>query len=166
MPADHLNPSPATYAHQAQTAAAPPKETAEGVLAVLAGSPPDQVATGLGMTAADLADAIESYQQAGHAALEIQTTTRDWYQVRVQFPEWATAENTAATHLGPQLQHLQDTGVITAWWFIRKAPCWRLRIKPGHDVTPAGSPSSRQAFANYWPTMLAPPARCSARTAR
>ncbi|MGH3931827.1 MAG: hypothetical protein ACRDTF_17840 [Pseudonocardiaceae bacterium] len=53
------------------------------MLAVLAGSPLDQVATGLGMT---------------------------------------TAENTAATHLGPQVQRLQDTGVITAWWFIRKAP--------------------------------------------
>ncbi|MGH3928193.1 MAG: thiopeptide-type bacteriocin biosynthesis protein, partial [Pseudonocardiaceae bacterium] len=41
------------------------------------------------------------------------------------------------THLGPRLQRLQDTGVITAWWFIRKAPCWRLRIKPDHHVEPA-----------------------------
>ncbi|MGH3997649.1 MAG: thiopeptide-type bacteriocin biosynthesis protein [Pseudonocardiaceae bacterium] len=118
----------------------------EGVLAVLAGSPLDQVAAGLGMQTADLADAIETYQQAGHAALEIQAATRDWYQVRVQFPDWAAAEKTAATGLGPQLQRLQDTGVITAWWFIRKAPCWRLRMKPGYDVDRAELKTSSNAI--------------------
>ncbi|MGH3921969.1 MAG: thiopeptide-type bacteriocin biosynthesis protein [Pseudonocardiaceae bacterium] len=107
---------------------------AEGVLAVLAGSPLDEVAAELGMANADLSDAIETYQRAGHAALETQATARDWYQVRVQFPEWAAAEKAAVTGLGPQLQHLQDTGVIAAWWFIRKAPCWRLRIKPGCNL--------------------------------
>lgn len=133
MPADQLNSSTATRAHNAQTAAATPKETAEGALAVLAGSPLEQVAAGLGMQIADLADAIETYQQAGHAALETQAATRDWYQVHVQFPEWAATEKAAATGLGPQLQRLQGTGVIAAWWFIRKAPCWRLRMKPGYD---------------------------------
>lgn len=122
-----------THAHNAQ-AAAQPNEMAEGVLAVLAGSPLDQVATGLGIATADLTDAIETYQRAGHAALEIQAATRDWYQVRVQFSEWDNAEKTAVTGLGPQLRRLQDTGVITAWWFIRKAPCWRLRMKPGCDI--------------------------------
>ena len=134
MPADQLNPSTATRAHNAQTAAATPDEMAEGVLTVLAGSPLDQVAAGLSVQTADLADAIETYQQAGHAALETQAATRDWHQVHVQFPEWATAEKTTATSLGPQLQRLQDTGVIAAWWFIRKAPCWRLRMKPDYDV--------------------------------
>ncbi|MGH3896694.1 MAG: thiopeptide-type bacteriocin biosynthesis protein [Pseudonocardiaceae bacterium] len=137
MPADQLNPSTATRAHNAQTALATPNEMAEGVLAVLAGSPLDQVAAGLDMAAADLADAVETYQQAGHAALETQAATRDWHQVRVQFPEWAAAEKAAATGLGPQLQRLQDSGVIAAWWFIRKAPCWRLRLRPGCDVAPA-----------------------------
>ncbi|MGH3913454.1 MAG: thiopeptide-type bacteriocin biosynthesis protein [Pseudonocardiaceae bacterium] len=134
MPADHLNPSQTTRAHHAQTAAAMPKEMAHGVLAVLAGSPLDQVATGLGMSAADLADAIETYQQAGHAALETQAASRDWYQVHVQFPDWAAAEKAAVISVGPRLQRLQDTGVIAAWWFIRKAPCWRLRLKPSHDA--------------------------------
>jgi thiopeptide-type bacteriocin biosynthesis protein len=133
MPADQLNPSTATRAPNAQPVAMP-NELAEGVLAVLAGSPLDQVAAGLGVQTADLADAIETYQQAGHAALETQAATRDWYQVHVQFPEWTTAEKAAATGIGPQLQRLKDTGVITAWWFIRKAPCWRLRMKPGYDV--------------------------------
>ncbi|MGH3866190.1 MAG: thiopeptide-type bacteriocin biosynthesis protein [Pseudonocardiaceae bacterium] len=121
MPADQLNLSTA-------------KETAEGVLEVLAGSPRDRVAARLGMQTADLADAVETYQQAGSAALEAQVAARDWYPVRVQFPEWATAEKSAVTGLGPHLQRLQDVGVIAAWWFIRKAPCWRLRMKPGHDV--------------------------------
>ncbi|MBV9010570.1 MAG: thiopeptide-type bacteriocin biosynthesis protein [Pseudonocardiales bacterium] len=131
MPADQLKLS---TARPTQTAAGTPKKTAEAVLAVLAGSPLDQVATTLGIHIADLADAIETYQQAGHAALETQAATRDWYQIRAQFPEWATAEKTAVTELGPELQRLQDTGVIAAWWFIRKAPCWRLRMKPGHGV--------------------------------
>jgi thiopeptide-type bacteriocin biosynthesis protein len=131
MPADQLNLS---MASRTQTAARTPKETAEGVLAVLAGSPLDRVAARLGMQIADLADAVETYQQAGHAMLETQVAARDWYQVRAEFPEWATAEKTAVTGLGPQLQRLQDSGVIAAWWFIRKAPCWRLRMKPGHDV--------------------------------
>ncbi|MGH3802686.1 MAG: hypothetical protein ACRDTD_21690 [Pseudonocardiaceae bacterium] len=114
MPADQLNPGPATRVQHAPTATVTPTDTAEGVLAVLSGSPLDQVAAGLGMHTADLADAVETYQQAGHAALVTQATTHDWYQVHVPFPEWATAENTAVAGLGPQLQHLQDTGVIAA----------------------------------------------------
>jgi thiopeptide-type bacteriocin biosynthesis protein len=133
MPADQLNLRTATHAHDAQSTARP-TEVTEGVLAVLSGSPLDLVAAGLGMATADLADAIKTYQQAGHAALETQVATRDWYQVHVQFPEWAAAEKTVTTNVGPQLQRLQDTGVIAAWWFIRKAPCWRLRMKPCHDV--------------------------------
>ena len=146
MPADQLNPSTATRAHNAQTAVAMLNEMVEGVLAVLAGSPLDQVAAGLGMQTADLADAIETYQQAGHAALETQAATRDWYQVRVQFPEWAAAEKAVATGLGPRLQRLQDTGVIAAWWFIRKAPCWRLRMKPGYDVERADMKTSANSI--------------------
>ncbi|MGH4017309.1 MAG: hypothetical protein ACRDSL_25970 [Pseudonocardiaceae bacterium] len=79
MSADQLNPSAATSAHHAPTAAVRPKEVAEGVLAVLAGSPLDEVAAELGMANADLSDAIETYQRAGHAALETQATARDWY---------------------------------------------------------------------------------------
>ncbi|MGH3797482.1 MAG: thiopeptide-type bacteriocin biosynthesis protein [Pseudonocardiaceae bacterium] len=121
---------------------ATPNGIADGVLAVLAGSPLDQVAAGLGIATADLADAIETYHHAGHAALETTAATRDWYQVHIQFPEWATTEKTAATHLGPQLQRLQDTGVIAAWWFIRKTPCWRFRIKPDYKIALADMKTS------------------------
>lgn len=117
MPADQLNLSTTTCAHDAQTAAAMPNEMAEGVLVVLAGSSLDQVVAELG-----------------------------WYQVHVQFSEWVAAKNAAATGLGPRLQRLQDTGVIAAWWFIREAPCWRLRMKPGHDVERAEMKTSANSI--------------------
>jgi thiopeptide-type bacteriocin biosynthesis protein len=82
------------------------------------------------MTPAALADAIETYQQAGRAALAAAAIRRDWCQVHIEFPDWASAEKTAAIHLGTALQRLMDTGAVSAWWFIRKAPCWRLRLRP------------------------------------
>lgn len=134
MSADQLNPTPTPRTQHRQQGAATPNEIADGVLTVLAGATLNQVADWLGMVTDDLADAIETYRQAGQAALETQAATRDWYQVHVQFPEWSSAEQTAVSSLGPRVQHLQDTHVLKAWWFIRKAPCWRLRMKPSPDV--------------------------------
>ncbi|MEV7969421.1 thiopeptide-type bacteriocin biosynthesis protein [Sphaerisporangium sp. NPDC088356] len=87
------------------------------------------------MDPADLADAVAVYQSAGYAALEAQAATHGWYQVRIPFTDWDTAEHTAATSLGPYLEHAEDTGVLGAWWFIRKFPCWRLRCRPSPAVT-------------------------------
>ncbi|MGH3828467.1 MAG: thiopeptide-type bacteriocin biosynthesis protein, partial [Pseudonocardiaceae bacterium] len=39
------------------------------------------------------------------------------------------------------MRHLQDTEVVAAWWFIRKAPCWRLRLLRG----PPGSSADMKA---------------------
>ncbi len=112
-----------------------PQQVATSVLAVLSGTALHKAAADIGMQPAELADAIEVYQAAGAAALEAQTSARDWYQVRIRFPDWDTAEHTAATRLGPHLQQAQDTGVLIGWWFIRKAPCWRLRGRPGPTTT-------------------------------
>jgi thiopeptide-type bacteriocin biosynthesis protein len=128
MPVDRLNSSTALLVE------ATPEETADAVLAVLTGTPFDQAAARLGMPTADLADALDTYRQAGRTALATQATTRDWYQVHTEFADWDSAENTAAAALSPQLQRLHDKGVIAGWWFIRKHPCWRLRIKPGPGV--------------------------------
>jgi thiopeptide-type bacteriocin biosynthesis protein len=47
-----------------------------------------------------------------------------WHQVNVVFPDWNHAEHTAAACIAPQL----DADALAAgWWFIRKAPCWRIR---------------------------------------
>ncbi|KAA9376260.1 methyltransferase [Microbispora cellulosiformans] len=60
-----------------------------------------------------------------------------WRQVNVAFPNWATAEQTAAAHLAPPMTEAETEGLITAWFFIRKAPCWRLRYLPGRDAARA-----------------------------
>lgn len=112
-------------------------EIADGVLAVLAGVPLDDTAARIGMQPADLADAVEVYRAAGHAALYAQAADRTWYQTRIQFTDWSTAEHIAATHLAPRLNELQEAQIAAAWWFIRKAPCWRLRVLPTL-VTSAG----------------------------
>jgi thiopeptide-type bacteriocin biosynthesis protein len=120
---------------------ATPSGIAAGILNILAGASPNQVAVDLGMNPAVLADAIETYHQAGLAALAADTIRRDWCQVHIEFPDWEPAENTAAIHVGTALERLTDTGAVSAWWFIRKAPCWRLRLKPaqpnGSAVTTA-----------------------------
>lgn len=102
-----------------------------GVLDVLAGAPLVKAAADRGMEAADLADAVDAYRAAGTAALEAQARACGWHQVRVKFADWEAAEHAAAIGLGPRLQQAQDEGLIAAWWFIRKAPWWRLRLLPG-----------------------------------
>lgn len=110
-------------------------QTTSAVLEVLAGAPLDQAASYTSMNPVDLADAIETYHAAGQAALQAHAACRDWFAVRIQPTDWNTAEHAAATHLGPQLQHAQNTGMLAAWWFIRKHPCWRLRLHPGPTAT-------------------------------
>jgi thiopeptide-type bacteriocin biosynthesis protein len=105
--------------------------TEKAVLAVLAGTPLARAAAQIAMEAADLADAIKLYQAAGRAVLEAQTDSRGWYQVRVEFDDWDTAEHAVVTHLGPKLAQAETAGVVSSWWYIRKAPCWRLRFHAG-----------------------------------
>jgi thiopeptide-type bacteriocin biosynthesis protein len=110
---------------------AEPHQTVEGVLAVLAGIPLDRAAGRLALEPADLADAVEVYQAAGEAALDAQAADGRWYQVHIEFPDWDGADQTGADHLAPSLQRLQLTSAVGSWWFMRKAPCWRLRCRPG-----------------------------------
>lgn len=60
-----------------------------------------------------------------------------WHQVNVAFPDWASAEHTAVDHLGPLLNAAEDEGFLTAWFFVRKAPCWRLRYLPSAHASAA-----------------------------
>ncbi|RQX00497.1 methyltransferase, FxLD system [Micromonospora inaquosa] len=53
-----------------------------------------------------------------------------WRQVNLTFVDWQTAEKYAATRLAPALTSAEDSGVITAFWFIRKTQTWRLRLLP------------------------------------
>lgn len=67
-----------------------------------------------------------------------------WHQIHIQFTDWTNSENLAVTRLAPHLQRAHDTDLMGRWWFIRKAPCWRLRGQPGS----AGSAASRRVVAD------------------
>lgn len=56
-----------------------------------------------------------------------------WEQVFVEFADWDNAEQAAAEHLVPVLDQASAAGLISGWWFIRKRPCWRVRVLPGRD---------------------------------
>lgn len=58
-----------------------------------------------------------------------------WRQVNVAFPDWTEAEHTAVTHLAPLLAKAEADRLITAWFFMRKTPCWRVRYVPSDDRT-------------------------------
>ncbi|MGP4115289.1 thiopeptide-type bacteriocin biosynthesis protein [Streptomyces sp. 4N509B] len=123
MPADRLNPTH-TESHPRADAL---EKTEQAVLAVLAGAELGDAATLASMEPTDLAAAAQIYQQAGRHALH-QATHPGWWQLYLHFAEWDGAEKTAAEHLAPLLHHAESHGDISAWWFIRKRPCWRLRL--------------------------------------
>jgi thiopeptide-type bacteriocin biosynthesis protein len=118
------------------TADNPVDVTAQAVLAVLARTPPAEVAAQTGMDPEDLAHAVQLYQAAGHAALQ-QHATQGWGQVQLHFADQKTAEQAAAARLGPKLREAEVAGLVSSWWFIRK-PQWRLRYQSG-DRTPNGA---------------------------
>ncbi|MDT0347043.1 thiopeptide-type bacteriocin biosynthesis protein [Streptomyces litchfieldiae] len=123
MPADRLN--RASDSEHRTTL----DRTVRALLDVLSGAPLDTAAAHAGMEPTDLATAVSIYHQAGRQALEQQTATPDWWQLYVQFTDWQDAEKTAAHHLAPLMHRAETNGDITAWWFIRKHPCWRLRLR-------------------------------------
>ncbi|WP_075662586.1 thiopeptide-type bacteriocin biosynthesis protein [Streptomyces acidiscabies] len=53
-----------------------------------------------------------------------------WCQANVAFPDWEGAETIALSRLGPLLRTAEDEGALTAWFIIRKHPCWRVRYLP------------------------------------
>lgn len=106
-------------------------QLAAGVLAVLSGQNRETVAVEHGVPVVELADAVQAYHAAGQAALEDHVQRR-WNQVLVEFSDWDQAEAVAATQLAAHLDRLRRDEVIGDWWFLRKHPCWRLRIRtPG-----------------------------------
>ncbi|MEV6527864.1 thiopeptide-type bacteriocin biosynthesis protein [Longispora sp. NPDC051575] len=95
------------------------------VEAVLAGRPAEQIAAGARIEPGDLADAVEAYRAAGLAALHARQD-KAWFNARVQVADWADAESAFATVIGPLLDQLPGS---PGWWYLRKYPCWRIRIR-------------------------------------
>ncbi|MFF3556228.1 thiopeptide-type bacteriocin biosynthesis protein [Streptomyces tsukubensis] len=125
MPADRLNPPPLN-------------EILAAVQDVLAGAGPDAAAARAGLDPADLTAAVATYHQAGQQALAQQMQGPAWRQLYIQFTNWAEAEP-AAAGLVPALDSAEQAGLITGWWFIRKHPCWRVRLllPDGKSIPPA-----------------------------
>ncbi|WP_063797606.1 thiopeptide-type bacteriocin biosynthesis protein [Saccharothrix sp. NRRL B-16348] len=121
MPADRL------------TWASSPAEAA--IWRVLAGDDLDTTAEMSGLDPDELTAAATIYRQAGHDALSARHAD-SWQQVYIRFQDWTRAEDITASHLLPALTRTEQSGAITQWWFMRKHPCWRLRLLPahGHDA--------------------------------
>lgn len=60
-----------------------------------------------------------------------------WLQVTVEFPDPTQAEDIALTHVAPLLTEAEASGLIDAWFFIRKAPSWRVRYRPNPNTPEA-----------------------------
>ena len=124
------------------------------VLAVLGGADLGTVAATHALESADLDDAVDTYQAAGLAALE-RRAEGVWYQVRVQFTDWRAAEGVVATTLGPALDQLRADGAVSGWWFLRKHPCWRLRLLRADTAAVdrvLDELTDARAVARWWPT--------------
>jgi thiopeptide-type bacteriocin biosynthesis protein len=145
MPANYLTP-------------VSPHALAASIQSVLAGADPGATAANMALDPAALDEALQIYQAAGLAALE-RRAEHNCYQVRVEFPDWSTAEAIGTARLGPGLDRLQVDGAAAGWWFLRKYPCWRLRVHGADteavdrvldDLTAEG------AIARWWPTVYEP----------
>lgn len=139
--------------------------TLHAVLEVLAGAGTDTAAAHAGLDPADLDAAIAVYQQAGQHALAQQAGPPAWRQLYVQFTDWDKAEQTAADHIAPVLDLAQQDELITGWWFIRKHPCWRMRLlpAPGTQLPPALADTLDELTADgrvhrWWPGIYEPEA--------
>ncbi len=126
MPADHLN-------HPAPEAVPPAARLADAVRSVVAGQPVSTVAARHELNVDDLAEAVDAYDRAGQAALYDRSADATWWQANLEFDDWNRTEETVIAYLAPVLDSLAQKGVLHSWWFIRKAPCWRLRLRPVHS---------------------------------
>ncbi|MFJ1545731.1 thiopeptide-type bacteriocin biosynthesis protein [Streptomyces sp. NPDC088246] len=106
-----------------------PSRVQGAVLAVLAGLPIADAAHQYGMDIVALSDAVKLYDQAGREALARCSTTTDWWHAYLHFTDWANADNTFTTHVLPALRDAEAAGAIDGWWYTRKHPCWRLRLR-------------------------------------
>ncbi|TDC02239.1 hypothetical protein E1091_01180 [Micromonospora fluostatini] len=110
------------------------------MLALLAGTPPQLAADRASVPVAELTELAERYQAAGRAAIASDPAATDWHQVEIEFPDRYTAERTVATQVAPRLRQAEDQGFLTSWWYIRKTPHWRLRLRTNE------SPARMRAF--------------------
>jgi len=127
------------------------------VWAVLGGEPAGDTALAAGLDPFELAEAAAVYRKAGRAALE-QAVTDTWQHLYIEFTDWSRAEIVFTEHILPVLVQHQATGQVRSWWFLRKHPCWRLRLlAPPRAVLPTelsdalNKAVKSQALRGWWP---------------
>jgi len=103
----------------------------QAVLAVLSGTPVEEVSVRLDSSSGQLAEAVELYRAAGRAALDARSASSGWQQVNIEFTDYPSAQSAFLTYLLTPLREASAAGEIRAWWFVRKFPCWRLRLARG-----------------------------------
>lgn len=62
-----------------------------------------------------------------------QNTDSGWRQVNLWCDDWEAAEQMAVTRLRSLLTEPEDSRSSVCWWFVRKGPSWRLRLRPVDD---------------------------------
>ncbi|WP_145503290.1 thiopeptide-type bacteriocin biosynthesis protein [Streptomyces sp. CFMR 7] len=92
---------------------------------VFGGAPVEDAARAAGISALKLAEAVERYEAAGRATLD--TAPVGWQQVNIRFEDYKQAQRAFRAYLEPALR----AWPVGRWWFLRKAPYWRLRCHPG-----------------------------------
>ncbi|MES0836955.1 methyltransferase, FxLD system [Nocardiopsis tropica] len=55
-------------------------------------------------------------------------------QILIRWADWTAAEHWAVHGLGPALEQAREEGLVSAWWFVRKRPHWRLRYTGSHPA--------------------------------
>lgn len=111
------------------TQATEPSPTQHAVLAVLTGLPLADAAQQYRMDPVVLSDAVAVYDQAGRDALSRHSATTDWWQTYLHFTDWPKADAVFTTHVLPILREAEAAGAMDGWWYTRKHPCWRLRLR-------------------------------------
>lgn len=62
-------------------------------------------------------------------------TAAPWHQANIQFHPGDHPEQILASALAPRLDRLEQEGTISGWWFIRKPPGCRIRLRDAATVT-------------------------------
>lgn len=114
--------------------------TEQAILAVLTGTPITEAARRVHTSPVRLAEAVELYRDAGRATLHARPDPSGWQQANIEFADYPNAERVFLTYLLQPLRQAEDSGSVESWWFVRKYPCWRLRLTPGPRTMAEGMP--------------------------
>lgn len=146
-----------------QLTQAEPPSIRSAALAVLTGLPIADAARRCRVDTVTLTDAVKVYDQAGREALGRCFATTNWWQAYLHFTDWANADTIFTTYVLPVLRDAEADHAVDGWWYTRKYPCWRLRlrVRPGSGVGLAVGDDLDRLVADghlqrWWPGIYEP----------